>query len=296
MPKVSEVPEKIQPYVGLGLDLTDQGREWNCECPFCGRDKKFNVNATTGMFRCLICSEGTEKGGGNAYTFIRALWDLCAKATPIQDYKELAASRRFLDYNTLISWGVVKSTITGKWLVPGYGADGKLNQLYRYMRVEGRMALLVTPTLGHQLHGMNLYKPKRKKLYFNEGPWDGMAMWEVMRKAKFTSSGELLETSSEESSLLGDANILAAPGCNVFFPSWIPLFKDKDVYLIYDSDHPRIHPKTNQEIAPAGYQGQRRVIELIGGVANSIHQIQWGPNGYDPDRPSGFDTRDMLSL
>lgn len=45
------------------------------DCPFCGRDNKFSVNREDGRWRCYVCQEGSDKGGGNALTFLRLLWE-----------------------------------------------------------------------------------------------------------------------------------------------------------------------------------------------------------------------------
>ena len=59
------------------------------------------------------------------------------------------------------------------------------------------------------------------------------------------------------------ASVLAVPGCSTFFESWLPLFAGKRVRLMYDSDHPRQHPKTGQAIPPGGFEGMRRVAGVM---------------------------------
>jgi hypothetical protein len=105
----------------------------------------------------------------------------------------------------------------------------------------------------------------------------------------------LASTANRERSLLGGANVLAVPGCNVFSSSWLPLFKGKEVVVMYDSDHPKKHPKTEVAIEPAGHAGARRVAGMLAGTARSVSYLKWGEGGFDPGRPSGFDVRDFLS-
>ena len=66
-PQRPDVPEKLRPYTFHGVELDWHGKEDAIgDCPFCGRERKFRVNVKTGLFRCLVCSEGSAKGGGNS--------------------------------------------------------------------------------------------------------------------------------------------------------------------------------------------------------------------------------------
>lgn len=305
MPKVQEkVPEHLRPYIFHGVDLTysDRSSQATAECPFCGREGKFSANVQTGVWRCLVCNEGEEKGkttkGGNAYTFIRKLFDLSYAKTPVEAYETLAKDRRLLEAATLVMWNVSKSSLTGEWMVPGYGPDGRLNQLYKYVRVGEKMCLLPTPTLHHQIHGMNLYDPVKPDIMVCEGPWDGMAAWEVMSQAKRGDDGRLSVTASEgSSSLTAACNIIAVPGCEVFNEAWLPLLTGKRVRLMYDSDHPREHG--GRTIPPAGWGGVQRIASILhsanGQAPVSVEYLRWGEGGYDPSLPSGYDVRDHLS-
>lgn len=295
MPKINKnAPEKLRPYLfhGLSLDWQDSNHEAVGDCPWCGREGKFNVNVRNGMWRCFVCGEGTERGGGNIYVFIRRLWEMSDAAT--KDYAGLAANRRLLSPDTLGQWGVCRSIIDNEWLVPGYGVDGKLYQLYRYTHYKGGMKTLATPTLDHQLHG--LYDQKKPLIYLCEGPWDAMAIWEVLGQCKLMGD-KLVGTSSIERSLLSQISVLAAPGCTTFIESWTPLFADKEVVLLYDSDYPRVNPKTEKKSEPAGHAGMRRVSQILSGFSNgpkSIKYLKWGKDGYDPKLPNGTDLRDLL--
>ena len=300
MPTVkSKPPEALRPYLFHGLDLswTDGDREAVGDCPFCGREEKFSVDTQEGLWICRVCGEGNKNGGGNAQVFLRVLHEFSVNAT--SDYSALANSRGMLCPDVLVHWEVCRSITTGRWMIPGYGPDGKMNQLYQYMTAgpDRVMKLLPTPTLGHQLHGVNLYRKDRSVVYLCEGPWDAMTLWEVLGKARPGEEG-LGTTATQSKSLLNDANVLAVPGCSTFFPSWLPLFSGKTVCLMYDSDHPREHPKTGKPILPAGFKAVKRISSLLSSSRNppdQIRYLRWGPEGYDPERPSGTDIRDYLS-
>lgn len=291
-----EVPTKIRPFIFHGLTLSKKNNEYTGPCPFCDKEK-FSVNSITGLWKCWSCATGSEKAGGNISTFIQKFHDLCVKATKPQEYSRLAEDRGFVDGMAVIEWQLALSVTTGDWLVPGYNHQRTLCSLYRYIpQREGGHRLIPTPTVGHHIHGMNLWDSRKPVVYICEGPWDAIALWECLVSAKNSPQGLIL-TASRESSLAAQANVIAVPGCEVFFETWLPLFDGKIVNLVYDSDHPRKHPKTGHITDGAGWRAMRRVTEIF---SKSKHQpeelncIQWGPDGYDPKRKSGFDVRDFI--
>lgn len=263
------LPDGLRPYDfhGVTLRWKEGSKEAAGDCPMCGREGKFGVETATSKSSCFVC----EWKNGNAVKFLRWLWAESDKRTT--DYDDLAKDRR-IKPQTLMFWGVARSVITGDWLVPGYGTDGKLIQLYRYVRTAKGMLLLATPTFGHGLFGVDLYDKKKAQVYVCEGPWDAMALWETMGEAKETSDG-LAGTANRDRSLLGSASVLAVPGCGVFRSDWLPLFEGKDVVLMYDSDHPKEHPKTGATIAPAGYAGMVRAAGVLAGTAKSVNYLMW---------------------
>ena len=293
MPAVkTEAPRALQPYLfhGLQLDWHGSSSQAQGSCPFCDKEKFF-VSVETGQWDCKVC--GVK---GNAMTFLRQLWTECDKRTNGQT-SELASRRGLAHGTTLMEWGVVKSVVSGDWLVPGYGADGKLVQLYRYVRdaKTKKMVLLATTGMSHGLHGVNLLDPGKPDVYVCEGPWDAMALWEVMRSTKVTDDG-LAFTGNVDASLLGGANVLAVPGCNVFNEQWCSLLAGKRVFLLFDSDHPVGQNGSTRE--PVGYAGMRRLTATMSksgdGQPREVQYLHWGDAGYDPQRKSGYDVRDLL--
>lgn len=295
--RTANVSKHLKAYVfhGVNVEETPGNKHATGDCPFCGREGKFSVVVDSGLWRCLICGEGSEKGGGNIYTFLRVLHTKSAEST--KDYAGLRTSRKLLFDETLQKWGVVKSSIDGTWLVPGYNVEGKLSQLYRYIldRESGKWRLLATPELTHGIHGANLYDERKGEVWLCEGPWDAMAVWEVLRKAKVGTNGLEL-TGSEAVSLYDNINVLAVPGCNVFQDNWAKLFSDTCVTLLFDSDHPKtVNGKPTE---PVGYAGMKRVAGRLGAGEErpeEIRYLSWGENGYAPELPTGFDLRDHLS-
>lgn len=286
MPKVTETPAALRPFIfhGLQVEYPNGGEQGTATCPFCNRERKFYISIADGRWSCKVCATGNDKGGGNVYTFLRQLWEVSARAGA-DDLRTLAEDRSLLDVETLTKWGVVQSHLTGEWLVPGYAVEGGgLNQLYRYvpsMKDEGRHVLLTTPTLNHQLHGYQLFDKKRDAVWITEGPWDGMALWEVLQHSKDRES-----------------NVLAVPGCGTWNPKWGEALAGKWVTLLYDNDHPK-EDEQGRVIEPAGYVGMRRVAKLLLAQPippKGIRYLAWGgaAKDHDPELRAGFDLRDWL--
>lgn len=298
MPKVGatkfSTPENLRPFKFHGVDLhwKDGDKDAYADCPLCGRSDKFSVKIETGQYQCWKC-----KGSGNVYRFIRWLLKEGLQYTTEKSYNELRVQRGLLYAETLKDWKVALSPITRNWVIPGFNAEGNVTQLYQRVRVDTKWKLLPTPTLGHRLYGVNLYDPKKPSVYLCEGPWDGMAWWEALGHCRKTRTGIIL-TVDPNKSMLKEANVLAVPGCNVFFDSWTRLFSGKDVSILFDNDHPRKHPKTGRPVPSVGYSAAERVSKILLRLKEppgTIRVLQWGENGYDRELQSGFDIGDYLS-
>lgn len=295
--RLKDAPEKLRPYMFHGIRFTPKGKEHGADCPFCDRDK-FSVNEDTGLWRCWSCAKGSSKGGGNVYTFLNALLEISEDLMNIDDYRSLVSNRGLLDAQSCIEWRVVKSFMTGDYIVPGYNPDGSLTSLYRNIKQPtGGYRLIPTPTLGHQIHGMNLWDKNKNKVYIFEGPWDAITFWEILTRVKETDQGYKM-TANRNSSLYSQANVIAQPGCEVFLDHWLPLCEGKDIYLMHDSDHPKKHPKTKAISPGAGIRAMERLTEKLCNSAtppNTINYLKWGDDGYDPTKKSGYDVRDFIT-
>lgn len=204
------VPDGLQPYVHHGMDLTIQNKHGIGDCPFCTKEGKFSVDCDTGLWRCWACGGGTDKGGGNALIFLRLLHQRAVQTTDKPFLQEVAEDRRLCSSETVKAWGVCRSPIAShSWLIPGYGPDGDMDQLYRRARIQNskdEWVWCLQPTPGvwpvgkaHALHmARENYDPQRSAIVVCEGPWDGMALWEVL---------------GDE---MGNVNVIAVPGCNVW--------------------------------------------------------------------------------
>lgn len=295
-----KLPKTLEGYAfhGVELDYDEREDEAPGVCPFCSKEK-FSVNIATGQWKCWSCGGGSESGGGGIFDFLRLLWEASDKATGSTAYNKLTADRSLEFADTLVHWGVCQSIITGEWLVPAHALDTKgklrLQQLYRYVRMKDRMLLLPVPGLKHGLFGVTHYDEVKPDIYLCEGPWDAIRLWEAMKSTKIDAEGNLSETGNVDGSLLGSINVLATPGTMVFPVDWIPKwFRGKTVNLLYDNDHAKIHPKTGNKIEGGALTGMKLVSARLAGSQCDIFYTDWGPEGYDPNLPHGYDVRDQL--
>ena len=289
MPKVKETPKHLAAYQFHGVDL-DEGNNGQAigDCPFCGKEIKFSVKVETGQYKCWVCGET-----GNTLTFLRTLWDR-SELPYDKETTKLSSNRTLTDPKTLEVWGVRRCMISGDWIVPGWNADGKLVQLYKYTGRPKRM--LATKGMAHGLFGRHLWVKKKTQVWITEGPWDAMALWETLRCTK-EGDGGLELTANEELSLFDDINIIAVPGATTFLESWYPLLSGKSITLLYDNDHPR---ENNGKIVKTGYDSMQRVAMLLAkstdGQPASLSFLDWGKGeGYDKGLPNGYDVRDWLA-
>lgn len=293
MPEVkqrSDVPVGLRPYSFHGLDLTINNNHGVGDCPFCNKEGKFSIDCESGLWRCWSCGGGTDKGGGNPLTFIRMLHELSIDPSSKDFLEHITDDRRLCSINTIKAWGVCESAIIqGSCLVPGFNLETfKLDQLYKRTKIQdsdGKWSYRLLPTPGvwpeGKSHAIHLpftdYDPSkpRPNVVICEGPWDGMALWEVCQNNQ-----------------LGIADIIAVPGCNVWRDEWTNFCINKNVYILFDSDHPR---QQGIRVYKAGHDGVQRIAKRLTGHAKSVSYLKWGKEGYDPDRPNGWDIRDALS-
>lgn len=300
MPKIGERskggdkgPDLLGPYTfhGLIFSKTQDGKNgiehFPDDCPFCGKSGKFSVNQTKGTWKCWSCAEGSAKGGGNVYTFLRCLWRDSVRRTTDKHLEALSSERRILPA-TMREWGVCKSTITNGWMIPGWSPEGGLSQLYRWVRMsDGTRRVMPTKGLNHQVfhpHGdpkvtegvKSLPESLGEPIYLDEGPWDGMALWETLRIA-----GE-------------PGAVFALPSCNVFPEKWQSQFSKRPVRLCFDNDHPKTDEKTGKDRPSAGYAGMKRAAIFLLRTVEEVKYLKWGKDGYDAKLPDGYDVRDFL--
>jgi hypothetical protein len=292
MASTQGVPEGFRVYVFHGMTLEtsgeDQGRG---ECPFCEEGREFYCRRDNGLWKCFRCKET-----GNPGTWMRLLWERSLKATRDEDYERLSLERGLLYPESLVRWGCARSIIDATWIVPMWSLKGLFLQVARYIKVAtGKRTLNSTPNQPTGLYGpwgSGSFSPGESGIVYCEGPWDGMALEEVMMRCKRGEHG-LEPTNREEDSLLKTIAVCAVPAAGTFQDSWTTLADDKDASIFFDSDHPK---EDGKEGGLAGWKGTQRTARILTekGRPRSVFYLHWGPEGYDPSLPSGYDVRDAL--
>lgn len=291
---MQEIPDTLRPYRfhGLDIDLSTSKKDAVVLCPFCEKEK-FSIKVENGTYRCFGCEEK-----GNSSVFVRRLYELAEEiGVTSAQYESLRKDRKLLTTTPLILWGVLRHPLLDEWIIPGFNLESKLCNLYRYMLVDGKRRLASTSTLGHQLFLSSDYDKKKEATVVVEGPWDAMALYEVLSQSRFDATDNLIETSDIRSSLLSDFNIVAVPGCNSYKEAWNPLFAGKIVYLAFDNDLPRTNEKTGKSVSPAGLEGMKRTAKLLSQAKEppiEIRYLKWGHDHFNTELPNGFDVRDKL--
>ncbi len=275
MPRIENTPESLRPYLFHGVHLDwGKGPDAIGECPFCGKEGKFSVNLETSQFKCWRCLIGEgDSEGGNKTTFIRLLHAESFESTPLSEYRSLIDDRKLLFEKTPRDWGVCRSLITKNWIIPGYGADGKIKTLYSYGDV-----LYPTPTLGSQLFCAKGLEGLRKcsTVYICEGPWDGMALYECLQN-------------SEEEGI-----VVAVPGCGcvgVPMTRWATICSGKTVVLCFDHDHSK--QRNGKQISGAGLEATKRATAILTHLRVPPKELGWLQ--WSGELPDGYDIRDHLS-
>jgi len=295
MSSIADAPKWLKPYVFHGVDIeAREDRDQAVgECPLCGKVGKFYVGVADGQWDCKSCGRK-----GNVYNFIKEYHELCMKAGA--DYDGLAAERGFLYPESAIEWGVVRSVLTGEWLIPSYNEKGSMNNLYRYCHEpqKNRWRWYSMPGLNHGIHTpMTLYEPGKPNLAILEGPWDGIMFYEVVKRARPEQESYYALTSNEMGSLFNFTNVVAAPGASVFPDMYRDYCADKHVWMMYDNDYPVQHESGVMQ-PPNGWAGMNRATQTLLSGENkpsTINVMTWGEGGWTPNYADGFDVSDYFN-
>ena len=131
------------------------------------------------------------------------------------------------------------------------GSDGKTTDIQRYTL--GKKAICTSG--GH--HGLFGFETKSNTVWICEGPWDTMALFDGLRTQGINDT------------------VFGIEGAGNFPSELAGLFYNRTVHIAFDHDEP-------------GRRGERRVFNLLKGIAKSIKSIHW-----PEDLPEGFDVRDF---
>jgi len=195
-------------FHGVELKEVNNSNQAVGDCPFCGKEGHFYVNAKTGQWDC-------KSGGksGNLYTFLDEFYKACRESTEDREYKKLTRLRSL----PAKAFSAYDLALDGdRWLIPVHNLDGSIANLLVW---PGSGPPLSTP--GCVLHLLNGYRVKGQDtpIYVCEGPWDTIALDWLVRTLKKPIS------------------VVGVPSAQVFKEDWIePVFKGREVVLLYDND------------------------------------------------------------
>ena len=291
--KSTDAPENLRPFIFHGVDLIIGDANSTGDCPFCKKERKFNVKTDTGQFRCLYCEET-----GNIYSFLFRLHQQSTEGTSKKGYDQLAKLRG-VSPASLQYFGLAKSAITGEWLIPAYNTKGNLSNLYRVVQRKDetgktRLAPMSTPGCKPAPFGTNhLVSSPRDTVWVTEGVWDGCAMYDAINASK----------------QLEAVGILPVPGCGNFSADWLELFDGKEMRVVFDNDYPKKYPvghdkageliKQKGKVVRPGWDGMERIAKLVGLSKHRPSKLMvmfWNGDeeGHNPNLKDGFDIGDLV--
>ena len=231
------------------------------DCPLCGKEDHFYVDAETGMYTCH-----KECGNGNLYTFFVKYHQRLFEETTLADYKILAKAKG-IPANTLKKFELAWDPAFDRWLLPAFKINKAGNRIianlyaWRYPDQDGKSKIWPTTGMIHSLINWDkLAKaPSHHSVMVCEGHWDTMALhWLAERNSK------------------RNVQIVGVPGAKIFKPDWVGAMEQREVILIYDNDSD-------------GRSGQDKATHLLTGLATRIFQIQW-----PVELAKGYDVRDFV--
>jgi len=222
------------------------------DCPFCDRRKKFYVNETTLKWDCKVC-----QCNGEYIDFLEQIakrnHETFLKSPQIQ--KELAKDRG-LKRATLRKAGI--GFFGGTYTIPvhhgnafvdllRYSLGGKLQQ-----SLGGRKGIFGSADIRN-----------KTEIWIAEGVWDCLALRELFQQID-----------------VEDADVVAVPGADTFWPKWAGFFNNRRVFVAYDAD--------GLKAKFAAQKGMQKVQGILRGAAKELHFVHW-PEGL----PEGYDIRDL---
>lgn len=250
----------LEPFEFHGVEFNKRsGDQWIGACPFCMKDDHLYArfdNKGMALWDCKRCD-----AKGNTYSFLKQLHNRFLEETSDERYKALAKDRK-IPWQRLKTWQLAYDVGSESWLIPYASSDNGLVNLGRYT-VSGkkRREYFTKGCRTYPFGKLQLGAASRKDepVYLCEGPWDTIAMDNLLRRAKQPGIA------------------IGVPGAQTFKPDWAKWFSGRVVRLSYDHDTP-------------GYNGMQKVAQILGRYAKSLEVIDW-----EDELPDGFDVRDYVA-
>lgn len=263
---------RIYTHFGVLLPGGEGTENATGDCPFCGKENHFGVSRETGQYKCWVCaSEGHEWGVGNEITFLRNLHEKSKL-----EYGDQPEAWSGINAATLRRHEIVKSCLTGDWLIPVFSREGKLMNMAKVNPVWDKDnevwkdRLFFAPRIQNQFK-QSLYmlqffgKNAKRPVLLLEGHKDSLAM----------------DMALHQRERWDEFDILGAPGASSFQQSWIATLAGRPVWAFYDHDK-------------AGRDGTIKLIDLIRETPAAKRPSEFKFINWPDWFTVGFDVHDAL--
>lgn len=251
-----KVPKKLQPFTIFGLEFTGTSGDTHmtADCPFCDKAKHLFVNIKSTQYKCHVCLES-----GNLTTFLTTMMELTHDDTPRETFGKLRKLRGIPSV-AFKRWGLAHDT--ANWLIPHRNKNGNVVNVVTWAGPGQPMKS--APGCSKGLFGMDRLAKAAKgaPIWVCEGEWDTMALTWLLRR--FKEPGV----------------VVGVPGAGTFKDEWVPLFRGRNVVLVFDAD-------------AAGDQGAAKAVEKLRGRCASINSVAWPDKCRE--RKKGFDVSDWIA-
>ena len=272
-----------------GVSFILEGSNAKADCPFCGKQNHFFVETKTGKYNCRRCSNE-----GNLYTFLEELWRISGDKPGLKRLETLAADRG-IPVDEFQAWGLrVNALDSTAFILPQYNLKGRIANLSKIVKVDGKWKVYGTPTCKLHCFGTNLLQKQQTILWVCEGPWDAMALRRALQTVRFTGTQWVAHKGDQIA--LKTNGVIAVPGAGTFVTEYLQWFAGRDVRLVYDNDHPSQREGSTRKVQP-GWDGMQRVLKIARNEDHQATKLQvlvWGKGGFDQELADGYDIRDLL--
>jgi P4 family phage/plasmid primase-like protien len=279
----------------LGLTFKQEGSQLVIDCPECGKEKHCHVAQETGLWHCKVCS-----AGGNPWRLVeivqsnldsKGIYQLLKEhglyndtqnsappklpqpAMTKNDVRQMTddeitsvCSAKQIGREALLKFTPYAHTQKPWMLLPAF-EPGNLSKACGWLRCRFDGAPIILgngnsvkyPIVSGSVHGLfglkTLMDEQPETIVFAEGWRDALA-----------AIG------------LGYHAIASSGGASTFYESWLPVFKDKAVYIIMDRDE-------------AGQKAAQRAANAICAVAKSVKIVELP---YEFKKDHGSDLYDYI--
>ncbi len=201
--------KKLRAFTMHGASLHEiSGNQILGDCPFCGKERHFYVNAENLLWDCKVCIKS-----GNLQTFLEKINERNKKALTKKALEGLAGDRNLPV--AAFEW-VELGYNYGYYTIAVRDIKRKLIDL-RIFKIGGKV--MSTAGVSTGLFGLpELVEAKGKPAFVCEGEWDTIAMQWLLR-----ATGK-------------EGRAVCSPGAGTFKPEWADLFQGREVCVLYDND------------------------------------------------------------